>query len=92
MLERAQGCLLGQLAGDALGILVNFQSLNEIRQSFPDDVQEMADGCAWNSIADQTTDGFEMVLLLARILMKTSSFDPAGQLRNINAANGLVQE
>ena len=30
---RAQGCLLGQLAGDALGSLVEFQSPEDIRCS-----------------------------------------------------------
>lgn len=47
MLTRAQGCLLGQLAGDALGSLVEFQPPNEIRRSYPDGVRELADGGAW---------------------------------------------
>ncbi|MDT9547725.1 MAG: ADP-ribosylglycohydrolase family protein, partial [Chlorobium phaeovibrioides] len=33
--SRAQGCLLGQFAGDALGSLVEFQSPDEIRRSYP---------------------------------------------------------
>ena len=33
MISRAQGCLLGQLAGDALGSLVEFQSPDEIRRN-----------------------------------------------------------
>ncbi len=41
-LSRAQGCLLGQLAGDALGSLVEFQSPEEIRCSYPDGVRQMA--------------------------------------------------
>ena len=40
---RAQGCLLGQLAGDALGSLVEFQSPDEIRRSYPDGVLELAE-------------------------------------------------
>lgn len=44
MISRAQGCLLGQLAGDALGSLVEFQSPDEIRRSYPDGVRELADG------------------------------------------------
>jgi ADP-ribosylglycohydrolase len=43
-LSRAQGCLLGQLAGDALGSLVEFQSPDEIRQSYSNGVRELADG------------------------------------------------
>ena len=41
-LSRAQGCLLGQLTGDALGSLVEFQSPEEIRRSYPDGVRELA--------------------------------------------------
>lgn len=51
--SRAQGCLLGQLAGDALGSLVEFQSPNEIRRSYPDGVRELADGGTWNTVAGQ---------------------------------------
>jgi ADP-ribosylglycohydrolase len=34
-LSRAQGCLLGQLAGDALGGLVEFQSASTVRSKRP---------------------------------------------------------
>ena len=33
--DRTHGCLLGQLAGDALGSLVEFQSPEEIRRDYP---------------------------------------------------------
>ena len=49
-LVRAQGCLIGQLAGDALGSLVEFQSPEEIRRSYPEGVLELADGGTWNTI------------------------------------------
>ena len=48
IISRAQGCLLGQLAGDALGSLVEFQSLEEIRRSYPNGVRELTDGGRWN--------------------------------------------
>ena len=67
-LSRAQGCLLGQLAGDALGSLVEFKSPEEIRRTYPDGVRELADGGTWNTIAGQPTDDSEMALLLARML------------------------
>nr|WP_235670380.1 ADP-ribosylglycohydrolase family protein [Prosthecochloris vibrioformis] len=54
--SKAQGCLLGQLAGDALGSLVEFQSPDEIRRSYPDGVRELADGGTWNTIAGQPTN------------------------------------
>lgn len=74
-ISRAQGCLLGQLAGDSLGSLVEFQSPNEIRQSYPNGVRELIDGGTWNTIAGQPTDDSEMALLLARMLVKTGYYD-----------------
>ncbi len=75
-LSRAQGCLLGQLAGDALGSLVEFQRPEQIRREYPNGVRELVDGGAWNTIAGQPTDDSEMALLLARMLVKTGSYDP----------------
>ena len=56
VLARAQGCLLGQLAGDALGSLVEFRSEEEILREYPDGVRDLADGGRWNTIAGQPTD------------------------------------
>jgi ADP-ribosylglycohydrolase len=44
MLERAQGCLLGQLAGDSLGSLVEFRVPDDIRRKYPKGFRELADG------------------------------------------------
>jgi len=63
MLERAQGRLLGQLAGDALGSLVEFRSQDDIRREYPNGVRELTDGGTWNTIAGQPTDDSEMALL-----------------------------
>ncbi len=79
--SRAQGCLLGQLAGDALGSLVEFQSPEEIRRSYPDGVRELADGGTWNTIAGQPTDDSEMALLLARMLLENGSYEPEAALK-----------
>jgi len=76
MLSRAQGCLLGQLAGDSLGSLVEFKSPEEIRRSYPEGVRELADGGTWNTIAGQPTDDSEMALLLARMLTEQGRYDP----------------
>ena len=65
-LERAQGCLLGQLAGDALGSLVECRTPEQIRREYPNGVRKLADGGTWNTIAGQPTDDSEMALLLAR--------------------------
>ncbi len=75
MLDRAQGCLLGQLAGDALGSLVEFRTPVQIRQSYPDGLRELADGGTWNTIAGQPTDDSEMALSLARMLVDRGHYD-----------------
>src|ERR1017187_8734545 len=74
-LLRAEGCLLGQLAGDSLGSLVEFQSLKQIRKKYPDGVRELADGGTWGTIAGQPTDDSEMALMLARMLIKQRRYD-----------------
>lgn len=75
--ERAQGCLLGQLAGDSLGSLVEFQTPEAIRLRYPDGVRELADGGTWNTLAGQPTDDSEMALALARLLVSDGTYDAA---------------
>ncbi len=75
-LLRAQGCLLGQLAGDALGSLVEFQQPDDIRRQYPDGVRHLADGGTWNTLAGQPTDDSEMALALARMLVDQGRYDP----------------
>ena len=67
MFSRAQGCLLGQLAGDSFGSLVEFRAPDGIWREFPGGVRDLADGGTWNTIAGQPTDDSEMAMLLARI-------------------------
>ncbi len=76
MLSRAQGCLLGQLAGDALGSLVEFQTPEEIRRKYPRGLRELAHGGTWNTLAGQPTDDSEMALSLARLLADQGRYDP----------------
>ena len=76
-LSRAQGCLLGQLAGDALGSLVEFWETEEIREAYPEGVRELADGGTWDTIAGQPTDDSEMALSLARTIVEQGRYDPA---------------
>jgi hypothetical protein len=49
MLSRAQGALLGQLTGDALGSVVEFQKAEAIRSRHPHGVGEITDGGTCNS-------------------------------------------
>jgi ADP-ribosyl-[dinitrogen reductase] hydrolase len=76
-LSRAQGCLLGQLAGDSLGSLVEFLGPEEIRRRHPNGVRDLTDGGTWNTIAGQPTDDSEMALALARSLVAEGRFDAA---------------
>lgn len=75
-ISRAQGCLLGQLAGDSLGSLVEFKSPQDIRRQYPNGVHELADGGTWDTIAGQPTDDSEMALSLARMLADQGKYDP----------------
>ena len=79
-LSRAQGCLLGQLAGDSLGGLVEFRSAASIKSEYPAGVQVLADGGHWGILAGQPTDDSEMALMLARTLVHMKTYDPAATL------------
>jgi ADP-ribosylglycohydrolase len=74
-LSRAQGCLLGQLAGDSLGSLVEFKSPQEIQRKYPAGIHELEDGGTWDTIAGQPTDDSEMALMLAWTLIKHGRYD-----------------
>jgi ADP-ribosylglycohydrolase/fructose-1,6-bisphosphatase/inositol monophosphatase family enzyme len=74
VLARAQGCLLGQFAGDALGSLVEFQSSDRIRSRYSDGPRVLEDGGQWNTIAGQPTDDSELALALARSIIKKGGY------------------
>lgn len=73
-LSRAQGAMLGQLAGDALGQLVEFKDSEEIAGLYPDGVRELHDGGTFNTLAGQPTDDSEMALALARTLCRDGRY------------------
>jgi ADP-ribosylglycohydrolase/fructose-1,6-bisphosphatase/inositol monophosphatase family enzyme len=76
LLNRAQGCLLGQVAGDSLGSLVEFATADEIAREHADGgPRRLADGGRWNTLAGQPTDDSEMALALARALVQHGRFD-----------------
>jgi ADP-ribosylglycohydrolase len=76
MLDRAQGCLLGQVAGDSLGSQVEFSSADYLRWKFPEGVRELQDGGVWCTLAGQLTDDSELALMLARTLVRDKRYDP----------------
>ena len=65
---RAQGCLLGQLAGDALGSMVEFRSGAQLAAHYPQGLREIAGSPVWGTLAGQPTDDSELALALARTL------------------------
>lgn len=81
IIERAQGCMAGQLSGDSLGSLVEFQTPEQIRARYPDGVRKLTDGGTWDTIAGQPTDDSEMALLLARMLILDGVYDPVAALK-----------
>jgi ADP-ribosyl-[dinitrogen reductase] hydrolase len=76
ILSLAKGCLLGQLAGDALGSFVEFRTPGYILQRYPNGVRVLADGGTWNTIAGQPTDDSEMALALVRTIVERGKYDP----------------
>ncbi|HUY35627.1 MAG TPA: inositol monophosphatase family protein [Pirellulales bacterium] len=80
VLARAQGCLLGQLAGDSLGGLVEFQSVESITAEYPRGVRDLSDGGTWHNLAGQPTDDSELALMLARMLVDLGRYDRAAAI------------
>jgi ADP-ribosylglycohydrolase/fructose-1,6-bisphosphatase/inositol monophosphatase family enzyme len=75
-LSRAQGALLGQCIGDALGSLVEFQHASDIARKYPrGGPSELVDGGSWDTIAGQCTDDTEMALALARSILAHGQYD-----------------
>ncbi|MEQ1528550.1 MAG: inositol monophosphatase family protein [Methylococcales bacterium] len=75
-LNRAQGCLVGLLAGDNLGAQVEFLNAAEIAESFPDGLRNLEDGGPLNLLAGQATDDGEMALMLARSIVQSECYSP----------------
>jgi ADP-ribosylglycohydrolase/fructose-1,6-bisphosphatase/inositol monophosphatase family enzyme len=75
-LSRAQGCLLGQLAGDSLGALVEFKSAQSITSAYPNGGPRLlAHGGPHQITAGQPTDDSELALSLARCIVSRGGFD-----------------
>jgi ADP-ribosylglycohydrolase/fructose-1,6-bisphosphatase/inositol monophosphatase family enzyme len=74
-LDRAQGCLIGQLAGDSLGSLVEFQSSREIQKIHPSGPRNLEDGGFWNTLGGQPTDDSELALMLARSIVESEGYN-----------------
>jgi ADP-ribosylglycohydrolase/fructose-1,6-bisphosphatase/inositol monophosphatase family enzyme len=75
LLSRAQGCLLGQVAGDSLGSLVEFASAADVARRYPEGPRRLEDGGTWNTLAGQPTDDSELALALSRAILGPGRFD-----------------
>ncbi len=84
-LSRAQGCLLGQVAGDNLGALVEFQSAARIASAYRDGPRQLVDGGCWDILAGQPTDDSEMAMALARSVLAQGRFDRGAAQRAYEA-------
>ena len=73
--DRAVGCLFGQLIGDNLGALVEFEDEEQVARRYPGGPRDLVDGGTWNILAGQATDDSELALTLARSLLKTGTYD-----------------
>ena len=75
IISRAQGCLLGLIAGDNLGSMVEFQSEQEIKGLYPNGLSDLSSGGVFNLLAGQPTDDGELALTLARTLVSVGKYD-----------------
>lgn len=89
--SRAQGSLLGQIAGDSLGSLVEFQSPSKILKSYPLGPRELEDGGVWGTLAGQPTDDSEMALELARTILEYGGYNPGLALDGYRAGYAQYQ-
>ncbi len=82
ILNRAQGCLLGQLAGDALGTMVAYRTTEEINEIFPTGGKiQMKSSGVWNTMPGQITEASELAILLARSIIAMGSYDAETVMR-----------
>lgn len=77
--DRARGCLAGQLAGDALGSLVEIESAGAVERRYPGGPRLLLDGGTWDTIAGQPTDDSE--LALARALARLGRYEEEAAAR-----------
>lgn len=80
LLARAQGCLLGQVAGDSLGSLVEFGPPGELAERYSAQPL-LVDGGRWNTLAGQPTDDSELALMLARSIVQSRGYQAEAAAR-----------
>ncbi|MDO5471168.1 MAG: ADP-ribosylglycohydrolase family protein [Akkermansia sp.] len=75
-IDKAEGCLLGLMCGDALGAPVEFHYPEDLQRQFPDGITDMEDG--WGATRfirkGQITDDSEMAIALLSSLVAAKTF------------------
>ena len=74
--DRFRGCLLELVAGDALGITLEFKQPGTFQP-----IDDMIGGGPFGLEPGQWTDDTSMALCLATRLIKTDGFDPLDQMQ-----------
>lgn len=75
MLHKAQGCLLGLIAGDNLGSHGEFKFKYEISKLYPKGIKNLIPGGIFNLEAGQPTDDGEMAISLSKAIINNKGFD-----------------
>lgn len=75
--DRAKGCLLGLMCGDALGAPVEFHAPGDVHSRYPDGLPGMVDGWGITSFRKSggITDDSEMAIALLRSLLNEHGFN-----------------
>jgi len=89
LLARAQGCLLGLVAGDSLGALVDGEDVAAIRARYPGGPRDLRDGGPYRSIAGQPVAS-ERALALARSIVEARRYDPQAIAQAFEWYDGLA--
>lgn len=78
--NRARGCLLGLMCGDALGAPVEFHSPSDVCSLYPDGIPGMVAGwgCTKYRRSGEITDDSEMAIALLRSLLNEQGFNAMG--------------
>lgn len=74
--DRACGAWYGQLVGDALGSMVEFEDPRQLSARYPGGISRIEGSPVWGTVAGQPTDDSELAMALAHALIACEDYDP----------------